>query len=634
MRKLIFSVFLIALCLSGVNAQSTMDLSAALDESAWNIASSVPAKSNISVAAIFSDSQDVSSYLVQEMTRRLAQTGKFTVLERGKGQELIDAEMMYQYSGAVDDDSMVGLGHRLGAQYLIYGSFEQYGGMLQLTIQATGVEGGEILYLKSYIITKTSQITDLFDDDMELLTAEDYLDAIARCQKKITSIEKEKSKAVQNQKARILPKYQEQINAARALEKDPWESTAEYNERISSTVAEIEKKRDIELSGVNDSIGISYDNQSEQVEIQREKLIKDLKNITFSISGDSVQVMLGTFDPESKPKGWPVSVKSLDKFVSYTYSGKYVVNDADVKTEYQTVENARSYDGFEGEINYRIVESQIKDIFSLYIASVRVYIKSTGLTIVNESINRVVGQAVASRVVSGTTTTTGTQKTVQSNSSESVTGNTGNAYYGEDGVLYVPYNPSAGYVPVEISDYAWITNNFSIGPSIVIYPEVKIPMTCAWDGGSYYVNSLLGGLCLSLSAFNTTLNWFYVDWLNIDVGFGGGFFVDASVDAGAYFKVFNRFFPFVRVGAGLFYAFESDEHFQLYYADGRKFEDSDFNNSISGIDFFVKGGVGLDVNIGRDLKITFAADVRYGMPTSALGFGVKFGVTFGKPIAQ
>ena len=92
--------------------------------------------------------------------------------------------MMYQYSGAVDDDSMVGLGHRLGAQYLIYGSFEQYGGMLQLTIQATGVEGGEILYLKSYIITKTSQITDLFDDDMELLTAEDYLDAIARCQKK------------------------------------------------------------------------------------------------------------------------------------------------------------------------------------------------------------------------------------------------------------------------------------------------------------------------------------------------------------------------------------------------------------------------------------------------------------------
>ena len=91
MRKLIFSVFLIALCLSGVNAQSTMDLSAALDESAWNIASSMPAKSNISVAAIFSDSQDVSSYLVQEMTRRLAQTGKFTVLERGKGQELIDA---------------------------------------------------------------------------------------------------------------------------------------------------------------------------------------------------------------------------------------------------------------------------------------------------------------------------------------------------------------------------------------------------------------------------------------------------------------------------------------------------------------------------------------------------------------
>lgn len=605
MRKLFFSVFLLLLCLSAINAQSTMDLSAALDESAWNIASFVPPNSNISVATFFSDSQDVSSYLVQEMTRRLVQTGKFTVLERGKGQELIDAEMMYQYSGAVDDDSMVGLGHRLGAQYLIFGSFEQYGGMLQLTIQATGVESGEILYLKSYIITKTSQITDMFDDNMELLIPEDYLDAIARCQKKITAIEKEKSKAVQNQKSKILPKYQEQLNAARALEKDPWESSAEYNERINNTVAEIEKRRDIELSGVNDSIGISYDNQSEQVEIQRDKLIKDLQNITFSISGDSVQVMLGTFDAESKPKGWPVSVKSLDKFVSYTYSGKYAVNDADVKTEYQTVENARSYDSFEGEINYRILESQIKDTFNLYIVSVRVYVKSTGLTLVNENVDRVVSQVVASRKVTGTATTTGTQQIVQVPSSSDVMGLSGTGY---------------GDSTVDNSKPVWITNNFSVAAFMILFLNPKIPITSSLDISlCTNENDYRGFLGVSLGAFNTTKGCFYIDWLNIDVGFvphNDFFYSAASVDAGVYLNVFRYFFPFVKIGAGLFYA--------NYAECGLR---------VCGTDFLIKGGVGFDIKGGGNFKINFTFDARYGMPTNLFGFSIKLGVAFGKPVA-
>ncbi|MCR4940425.1 MAG: hypothetical protein K5930_10020, partial [Treponemataceae bacterium] len=111
---------------------------------------------------------------------------------------------------------------------------------------------------------------------------------------------------------------------------------------MNNAIAEIEKRRDAELSGVSDSIGINYDNQSKQVAIQRDKLIEELQNITFVLQGNSVLVMFGTFDAESIPKGWPVSVKSLDKSIAYSYNGKYAVNDADVRTEYQIVENARN----------------------------------------------------------------------------------------------------------------------------------------------------------------------------------------------------------------------------------------------------------------------------------------------------
>ena len=34
--------------------------------------------------------------------------------------------------------------------------------------------------------------------------------------------------------------------------------------------------------------GIKYDNQAKQVEIQKDKLIKDLQNSNFSLSGNSV----------------------------------------------------------------------------------------------------------------------------------------------------------------------------------------------------------------------------------------------------------------------------------------------------------------------------------------------------------
>lgn len=54
------------------------------------------------------------------------------------------------------------------------------------------------------------------------------------------------------------------------------------------------------------------------VELQMNKLVENLQNTSFVIKGDSVKVLLGTFNAEEKPKNWPVSIKSLDKLVNYT----------------------------------------------------------------------------------------------------------------------------------------------------------------------------------------------------------------------------------------------------------------------------------------------------------------------------
>lgn len=423
MKKLTALFAFFVLSITTIFAQSTTDLSAAIDKSAREISSLLPAKSEIAVVSFFSDSKELSSYISQETAKKLTQRGILKVLERNeKNMSLVDAEIEYQYSGSVSDESMVEFGNKLGAKYLVYGAFEQFGGMLQLTIQVTDVETAEIPYMTSYSITKTSQITDLLGDDMELNSAEDYLGAIARCQRKLSSIEREKSKNIQNTSSKISARYQEKINEVRSREQPVWQSTKDFTNDINTALKELETKRDTELDSVEKKEGIKYDNQAKQVEIQKDKLIKDLQNSNFTLNGNSVEIFLGKFERDGNPAYWPVSIKSLDKMVAFSYSKQYTVNDADVKTEYYKIEDARAANDFEGEINYRVQESSVKNEFEVYIVSVRVYIKSSGSTIINDNINKPApGTISANKTVSGKSSYTPSKTTDKTtNKTESV----------------------------------------------------------------------------------------------------------------------------------------------------------------------------------------------------------------------
>ena len=274
---------------------------------------------------------------------------------------------------------------------------------MQFTLKTTNVESGEIPVIASYSISSSTKLTDLLGDERELNTAEDYLDMIARCQRKLTSIESDKNKEIQNITSNIFTKYQEEINKVKSVEKEPWESQSEYDSKISKAVIEVEGKRDTELNGVESKVNIKYDNQYKMVELQMNKLVENLQNTSFVIKGDSVQVLLGTFNAEAKPKNWPVSIKSLDKLVNYTYNGKRTVSDADVKTEYKTMESARASNSLEGEIIYKILKGSSNFDYEIKVISVRVYNSENGTTVVNETVNQMVGSVGANARLSSQT---------------------------------------------------------------------------------------------------------------------------------------------------------------------------------------------------------------------------------------
>jgi len=407
MKKIYTTLFILFFLTTSMFAQQSVNIDNALDTVVSEIKAKVPSGVELAVATIGADTKELSDYIAKELESRLIRTGKFTLVERNtQNLRIINAEIDYQYSGNVDDSSMVELGYRLGAKYLVYGSFEQFGGLMQLTIKATSVETGEIPVIASFSIASSSKITDLLGDQRALNTAQDYLDMIARCQQKLNSIENDKNKEIQNNTSNIYARYQTQINEARAREKEPWESTAEHEEIIAKNVSDLESKRDTELSGVSRNVNIKYDNQYKMVELQMEKLTEDLQNTSFVLKGDSVQVLIGDFDSEAKPKNWPVSIRSLDKLVNYTYNGKRTVSDADVRTEFYAMEEARKNGTLEGEITYKVESTDSKMRFNIRVISVRVNNTSSYTTIVNETVNKVVGSVNATSQLTGSVPTT------------------------------------------------------------------------------------------------------------------------------------------------------------------------------------------------------------------------------------
>lgn len=398
-----FFIILIFLCFSfSAFAQKSYDLDVALDSSAKNISTIIKSKENIAVATFFTDSKELSSYISDTMVAKLAKTKTLTVLERNeKKMALVDAEIDYQYSGSVRDNSMVEIGYKLGAKYLVYGSFDQLGDMLQLSVQVVNVESAEIIYLEAYPIIQSNLIIELLGDNKELVSTEDFINSISLCTKKMNAVQRDKYKEMEKRNANIKNKYQTQINEVRQQVKEGWESKAEYEDRINKAVSELTTQMETEIDSNSKAISISYDNQYSMIEIQKDKIINDLKNTTFILNGSSIQVNIGDFNSEASPKFWPVSLKSLDKFVAYTFNGKYFVNEADVKTEYIEVENAKKSSLFVGEISYKLVPYEVSNKYGVYVLTVRVYNNETGSTIVNESIDKEIGFADIGNAVSG-----------------------------------------------------------------------------------------------------------------------------------------------------------------------------------------------------------------------------------------
>lgn len=161
MKKLSSCAALIAILAAPLAAERAVTLDKALSVSAKGISAALAEGTKTVVVEIKSDGKEASDYIANELTLKLFQTGTLVMVDR-QNIDKIRAELDFQTSGDVSDESGQRLGAMLGAETLITGSFERLNGDYRLTIKALKVETAEIQYLSSMTVASDSDTEALF----------------------------------------------------------------------------------------------------------------------------------------------------------------------------------------------------------------------------------------------------------------------------------------------------------------------------------------------------------------------------------------------------------------------------------------------------------------------------------------
>jgi TolB-like protein len=96
--------------------------------------------------------QDVSNYVIEELTAYIVNDGSLAVVDR-RNLALLQEEMDFQLSGEVSDATAQEIGKKLGAQTIISGSLTALGDVWRMRVQAIQVETAQIQVMQTLTIT-------------------------------------------------------------------------------------------------------------------------------------------------------------------------------------------------------------------------------------------------------------------------------------------------------------------------------------------------------------------------------------------------------------------------------------------------------------------------------------------------
>jgi len=142
MKKIIFFFFLTQFVVSAF-AQNTVPMDTGLSKGVSFFEGRIVKGTKLAILNVKSSYEQLSEYVMEEMTAHFANANFFTVVERSH-LELLRQEMNFQLSGEVSDETALSIGKMLGAQTIISGSIDLLGDIYRLRIRAIDVQSATI----------------------------------------------------------------------------------------------------------------------------------------------------------------------------------------------------------------------------------------------------------------------------------------------------------------------------------------------------------------------------------------------------------------------------------------------------------------------------------------------------------
>lgn len=97
------------------------------------ISKNIPDRTIVAVVNISSSDIKTSEYVIDELTLLFVNSGKYDVVDR-VSLDIIRNEQNFQMTGEVDDNSIISIGHILGAGVVITGNIDEEGNRLMLKV--------------------------------------------------------------------------------------------------------------------------------------------------------------------------------------------------------------------------------------------------------------------------------------------------------------------------------------------------------------------------------------------------------------------------------------------------------------------------------------------------------------------
>ncbi|MFP3042605.1 DUF4384 domain-containing protein [Treponema primitia] len=144
-----------------VYSENSLTLDAAISDASAYFSEKLPKGSNLAITGFEAETKNISDYIFEELWNNFENAKSFVMVDR-RNLEQIRAELNYQASGEVSDESARSIGQHYGPQTIVYGRMTRLGNEYRLVIYATDVEHASSS-MRALNVRPDTRLTGLLD---------------------------------------------------------------------------------------------------------------------------------------------------------------------------------------------------------------------------------------------------------------------------------------------------------------------------------------------------------------------------------------------------------------------------------------------------------------------------------------